>query len=257
VNILRYLLYMLGLMLGVTLFTAPVAAQDLPAATGNVWCGTANGPVNNPTGCTGYGDTASLKYAPFAALTAQANYPGGFSDTTATAGGLFQYSFEVVGGTAGKVVPLDVDALLRSFGDPSNNQESWARLIVTTDLGATAMIICTHAYPGGCGAGTDVQQWAGTLKIDATVGQGDSIYMDAEVWGGWGPNAGQAFASVDPFISIDPEFADANLYSIVQSAGVGNGVGTVPEPASWALMVGGFAMAGIALRRRSRSFGPA
>ena len=44
---------------------------------------------------------------------------------------------------------------------------------------------------------------------------------------GTGPTTGNASALIDPSIFIDPNFADAGLYSIILSPGVGN-----PAPAS-------------------------
>jgi hypothetical protein len=41
-----------------------------------------------------------------------------------------------------------------------------------------------------------------------------------------------------------------NCCDVGTSLVVGNGAAAVPEPASWALMIGGFGMAGGMLRRR-------
>jgi hypothetical protein len=70
-----------------------------------------------------------------------------------------------------------------------------------------------------------------------------------------GPSAASAF--IDPMFSIDPSFANAGLYSIVTSDGIGNGGGTsapgVPEPSAWALMLVGFGALGATLRGRRRN----
>lgn len=67
----------------------------------------------------------------------------------------------------------------------------------------------------------------------------------------FGPSA--ASALIDPIFSIDPSFANAGLYSIITSDGIGNGgAGGVPEPSVWALMLVGFGTLGAALRRRRR-----
>jgi hypothetical protein len=52
---------------------------------------------------------------------------------------------------------------------------------------------------------------------------------------------GTAFASVDPSFIIDPAYA--SQFTLV-------GVPGAPEPASWALLIGGFGLLGGVLRRR-------
>jgi hypothetical protein len=58
---------------------------------------------------------------------------------------------------------------------------------------------------------------------------------------------GTASAFVDPVFTIDPAYA--NNFTIV---GVPGQTGAVPEPAAWAMMVGGFGLVGSAMRRRQR-----
>jgi hypothetical protein len=62
---------------------------------------------------------------------------------------------------------------------------------------------------------------------------------------------GSASGFIDPFITIDPSFANASQYSVVFSSGTGNPVAAaVPEPAEWAMLLIGFGFAGGALRSR-------
>ena len=64
-----------------------------------------------------------------------------------------------------------------------------------------------------------------------------------------------AYAFIDPLVSLPSGFGgSATDYSIELSPSVGNGVGvaSVPEPASWAMLIAGFGMAGAAMRRRRR-----
>jgi hypothetical protein len=64
-----------------------------------------------------------------------------------------------------------------------------------------------------------------------------------------------AFSSfADPVIAIDPLFLAANPgFSLTFSPNLGGGpLGGVPEPATWALMLAGFGLAGQALRGRRR-----
>ena len=69
-----------------------------------------------------------------------------------------------------------------------------------------------------------------------------------------------AFAFIDPEVSLPGDFGgDFNDFSIELSNGFDNAIGpdvafnpdSVPEPASWALLISGFGIAGAATRRRS------
>ncbi len=84
-----------------------------------------------------------------------------------------------------------------------------------------------------------------TVRLDAEGNSSDSF------------TEGGFHASVDPFIQIDPAFLRTHPgYSLELSPGVLNtppaGGGGVPEPASWALMLTGFAGMGAALRARRK-----
>ena len=60
-----------------------------------------------------------------------------------------------------------------------------------------------------------------------------------------------AYAFVDPFFYIDPEWLKDNPgYSLVFSPGIENRL-AVPEPRTWGLFILGFGVAGASLRRRS------
>ena len=62
---------------------------------------------------------------------------------------------------------------------------------------------------------------------------------------------GRAF--IDPVISINPAFLQLHGLSggfVTLSNGVSNAATAVPEPASWAMLITGFGLAGAALRRR-------
>jgi hypothetical protein len=70
---------------------------------------------------------------------------------------------------------------------------------------------------------------------------------------GCGPNCittQTTTATVDPYFSIDPAFTD---YSLAFSPGVGNSIGAVPEPSTYAMLILGFAGVGfMAYRRKSQ-----
>jgi len=92
---------------------------------------------------------------------------------------------------------------------------------------------------------------------DFTYSQSVSITSDTAVYLSLAIFAiaenGSAGGFIDPMITIDPNFVDAGLYHLEFSDGITNGSPLspgVPEPASWALMIAGFGLAGAALRRR-------
>jgi hypothetical protein len=108
---------------------------------------------------------------------------------------------------------------------------------------------------GGTYGGHDA--YDGTVNFTVRTNQINTVTLFAS-----GYLNGTTSGHVD--IYVDPVFSFATPmegYSLAFSNGIGNAlpdesVGGVPEPASWALMIGGFGLAGVALRRR-RAFIPA
>ena len=67
-----------------------------------------------------------------------------------------------------------------------------------------------------------------------------------------GQPIGSASVYFDPFFFIDPNFANANQYSLLFSSEIGN-VSPVSEPSTWAMMILGFFGIGFtAYRRKSK-----
>ena len=235
------------------LTAAPAAhALDLPPAVSSVTCGAVGGNIVNPTSCVTPYDQAHVSLGPAPTVSASGDYPGALARVPAGANAQLTYYFAVLGGNSGDHVHLDIAALLH-WETPGNNPNAYAfsRVIVTTSLGEVFANICTNS----CGVGSGLTDFFGGLNVDAASGSINTVEMDVVANPGFSQDANSASAFADPMISIDLSTPNAGDYSLVFSDGVGNSVGAtggVPEPAAWALMVAGFGLAGLRLRRRSR-----
>lgn len=96
-------------------------------------------------------------------------------------------------------------------------------------------------------AGGDPLDFIGGISLESDAFAGRTHYTDR-----FGVSPGTAYAFIDPLITLSPALGNGYSLSIGGGA-VGNGapgITAAPEPATWALMVGGFGLAGGALRRR-------
>jgi hypothetical protein len=99
-------------LLLITLFLAaaawPARSDTLPGATTAVRCTADKTQDDSASICSNGGASASLSLAPSASVRAQASAPG--ADATglhaSSAAASIDYSFEVLGGQAGDIVPL-------------------------------------------------------------------------------------------------------------------------------------------------------
>jgi hypothetical protein len=163
--------------------------------------------------------------------------------------GLYYY-FEFAG-PAGSAIPIDIDVVLESavsgtslipseggrasvaLGGPINN--------VGVSVSCT-LLDCSNP------------DFIGTLHAELSP---NTVYIMEMGAGGGASQGDEGFNGfADPYIYIDPSFADAADYQFVVSDGIGNqtGLSDVPEPNSLLLaMVSGLALGGVALFRRSRA----
>jgi hypothetical protein len=234
------------LMVGGGLGTA--RAQGLPAASGIIQCveSSGSGYIMSTTSCSGGTDTGLVTYSPVASVQTYAFGEGLVEDSGAY--GVLNYSFEVVGGAPGTVVPVDVATNLRAI--PISIGYVFSELDLFAD-GTTEETICSSF----CGANTGVESFSGVLQVDAVSGQIyiNGVHLEAEAGGSLGGTGDfdGGTATVDPYLYVDPSFPNASEYSILVSPGIGNAPpGGIPEPASWALMLLGMAGIGGVLRVR-------
>ena len=251
---------------------SPAAAA--PAATSIQGCDyTPGGPATQSDdkasgasgSCSIMGGSGSLISDPTVMLQASADASGlpPISRSGTTVQVSIEYFFTVTGGVVGAPVPILIDSNMITSATPSddannsNTSEAEIRLFglnsslqpVSDDGRADA---CSLS-PGACG---HPSSFSGGLSLTVASGATEEIVLG--VLAAVSANQrGQAFASIDPAIFVDPTFVDASLYSVELSPGVGNGLpGTaspVPEPAAWSMLLIGFAgLAGVGYRKAKK-----
>ena len=88
------------------------AASPLPAGSGYVQCSTTSGLIIG-TSCNGGTDSGVVTFSPDAGVSGSA-FGLGLVDE-ANVFGVLNYSFEVIGGTPGTVVPVDIETTLQAI----------------------------------------------------------------------------------------------------------------------------------------------
>jgi hypothetical protein len=220
-------------------FLAPAAMADpvLPAYTVGGGCTVGPDSLAPDPFCSqslaGGSDSLSYNLGPVPSLsaTASASYDP-FSNFGYSAVLSVSYSFEVIGGKPGDVVPLLIatDLTTSNTGDAN----AYASIGVITSFGNETETYCSI---GGAGSPCSSSNFSGTIDATATPGQVDLVYLEVNAGAAF-PNDGvttspsSAFASADPLIYIDPSFAGAADYQIIVSPGIGNSssMAAAPEP---------------------------
>lgn len=90
----------------------------------------------------------------------------------------------------------------------------------------------------------------GLTQFTLAFSNGTNVFTQLAVGGIVGTNTLDFYGIVTDtaFTSVSITMNDAPYYNALDNVTIG--VGAVPEPATWALMIGGFGLAGSALRRR-------
>jgi hypothetical protein len=155
------------------------------------------------------------------------------------------YSFEVVG-PEDILIPLKALVVASSVVDNTGN-DAYGQYIISVSAPQGAGFGISNG--GGSYGGTD--SYNGSVDFSVMANQINTVTLFASGYVN-GTSSGHVDIYADPVFS----FAEpVDGYSLSFSNGVGNSVVTdslagVPEPASWALMIAGFGLAGAALRRR-------
>lgn len=184
---------------------------------------------------------AAVAGSPVPVASAEARYKWNFRAS-------YQYYFTVDGASAG-VIPLL--AYYRLLAASQGNARASAKIVVE----GVTQSLDTATDP----ALVRYQSVSGVLQTSILGGSVGSVTLQAfaDTWLIDPYYGGSATAFADPYIIIDPAYAAidpdyASKLTLRFSEGVVNAAapGVVPEPASWGMMIAGFAGVGAALRRR-------
>jgi hypothetical protein len=215
----------------------------LPPQTGSVSVNSNNpsNTVTDPSYATLQGASASLSTAPFVSLQAQVSDAAGVASQDAFAS--LDYYFAVVGGNPGDAVPVLVQTslLVTATAYPTNASAA----IYVGGFGGVSAAVCVGQTT--CTS----NQFSGTLAVNAFSGQAVEVFLTISAEEGYS-YGGSAFASADPYIFVNPSFADAADYSIIVSDDVGNSLATTPLPTALPLLATGLGALGLLRWRRQR-----
>ncbi len=122
--------------------------------------------------------------------------------------------------------------------DPAGNirlGDGYGSIPVVFPLGAHAFLVTSSAVNGT------------RLYIDGTLAFSGAGVMSSYPWGGSATRFGRQFGPHAEFFRGDIDAI--RMFTGVATYAEAAGIGGVPEPASWAMMLAGFGLAGMAMRR--------
>src|ERR1700690_1101807 len=222
-------------------------------SSSNAACGGSCPPISSTISGTLVGAGGNSAGASGTPLTVAANGNGSSIAATGGVGEVIFYFEEM--GPPGQL-PLDIDVSLHAsvgFSDP-DIQDAAGDASIQVQANNSAFLLlfqqaaCQNA-PGAC----DSPDFVGTLQAKVFANPLYEETLRAGAGGASNPTlAGfnTASALVDPYMYIDPGFANASAYTLVLSDGIANTPTTVPLPAAFGLFGLGFAQAALIYRSR-------
>jgi hypothetical protein len=230
----------------------------LPGSTGAVTY--TSGQATSSVGVTGDQHLSAESHA-----FADAATPG--LSFYATASGVLRYFVAIVG-AQNILVPLHLMGSLSTYSSPSFDGSYGLANADFSLQGQNNISSGSQFQRSSCSSGLEATCGTTKFQIDfdafafsnASNGNMLQIFIDVvadakamsfDTGGGvYSAGTAQILALADPTITIDANWsANHPGYAIEVSQNVVNGAAAVPEPTSWGLMVGGFGLLGVALRR--------
>jgi hypothetical protein len=156
------------------------------------------------------------------------------------------YAFEVLG-PEDILIPLKALVVASSVVDNTGN-DAYGQYIIGVNAPQGSGFGISNG--GGSYGGTDT--YNGSVDFSVMANQINTVTIFASGYVN-GTTSGHVDIYADPVFSFA---APVDGYSLAFSNGIGNGAvaevpAGVPEPASWAMMIAGFGLAGAVLRRRA------
>ena len=161
----------------------------------------------------------------------------------------YNFSLQPTGSGSAPLVPIHIVASAFDTFGPNGSRSRNDYAVFDLEQAGNRVVYRNSMTPFGRQTMMfDIDEW---VEVDPT--RPFTLYMSATVMAYADPHSDEQRLNskvvVDPTFEIAPEFA--NLYRFVGLPSANSGGGSVPEPASWMLMVGGFGCTGGALRRRT------
>jgi len=161
----------------------------------------------------------------------------------------YNFSLQAIGSGSAPLVPIHIIASATDTWDMTVSRSRNDYAVFDLEQGGNRVVYRNSMTPFGRQTVMfDIDEW---VEVDPT--RPFTLYMSATAMAYADPHSDEQRLNskvvVDPTFEIAPEFA--NLYRFVGLPSASSGSGSVPEPASWMLMLGGFGCTGGALRRRT------
>jgi hypothetical protein len=161
-----------------------------------------------------------------------------------------QHFFRVVGSSSGPI-PLNIQA--SGSVSPTAVSSNSAQLYLGSPQGAMLIGSACQGPANNCFGISNQSSFSVNYQLLANLNTEYNLQMTVFAVANTlvsGPGNVQSTAFIDPFISIDPVFLSSHPdVSLQFSLGITNGIGAVPEPSTWAMMILGFAAVGYMAHR--------